>query len=396
MKISLKNLYIHIFLFLIVVMAILDIFLSENDPRRYLAIYMQGLMLAMSMVYFFNTTIEKYYKPELLFLFMWAFISLLVIYAIPSQKLDRLPVFLYAITPFFIFFSAAYKNHIQEKSIFIFSVILFFIFSYETYLSVFDRMDQLKEFFYKADNVGYKSLSLMLLFSINLNSKKNIIFLTGTFLIVLMSFKRGAMLIGSFSYCIAMFHLLKGSNYLSRKFPKKIFFIALLFVSTLVGILVRYWDIFIYRFEADPTGSGRMTFYRLIFDGWNNGNFLNQLFGFGFFEVPNYLKNAMGWEIYAHSDWLQLLYDHGVFGVLIYLSLIISVISYYKITKIYRPDLYPLFVIILLVWLSKSIFAGNYINKDSIILFSSLGILFGSLYRTLNVARYRKAVFHNQ
>jgi hypothetical protein len=168
---------------------------------------------------------------------------------------------------------------------------------------------------------------------------------------------------------------------MSARFNKrKIFLLAMIMLFLTFGIC-RYWDILSYRFISDPRGSGRSEFYSAIFEGWQRADLQNLLFGFGFYEVPDYLERVHGATIYAHSDWLELLYDHGLFGVSIYLMLIGSTLSYIRSVKSVRPDLLPLFIMIMTFWILRSIVSGVYINKDSMILFALLGFLLGQVYR---------------
>lgn len=84
-----------------------------------------------------------------------------------------------------------------------------------------------------------------------------------------------------------------------------------LFISNsyLGGVLMdRFADV------EESGGSGRMDLWELTIDAFNNSNISNQLFGHGYRAV-SYLADATG----AHNDFLEILYDYGVIGLVFYL-----------------------------------------------------------------------------
>ena len=67
---------------------------------------------------------------------------------------------------------------------------------------------------------------------------------------------------------------------------------------------------------AETGGNGRIEIYTNIIHHYIDSNFTEQIFGHGYRSV-RYINNGL----LAHNDFLQLLYDGGVLGVLLYMAL---------------------------------------------------------------------------
>ena len=89
-------------------------------------------------------------------------------------------------------------------------------------------------------------------------------------------------------------------------------------VTTGIGYLsyLNNFNFYIKRFE-DTSGSGRDKLYERIYDAWLSSDLINIIFGFGTNQTQvftgGFNRDSRG--IYAHSDWLQFLYDYGLVGV---------------------------------------------------------------------------------
>lgn len=381
MKLSFSKIAVSGFIFLLLITAFFDLIYPVEHPNRYIAVYIQALLLGISIIYLINSYISNIEKTPL-HKSLLIFILVLVIYGLFTPNLSILPVLLYALCFFYLAYYLTYQGYLKSKHIEFLSFILLLIYSYETYVSLFSRSELYGDFFRKADNVGYKSLFLMLIYAIDLRKTRNIIFLSITYLLVLLSFKRGAMLSGTLAYIIAMWPLITGKFTIKRKDKRILGMISFFVLTSIVFISIQYWDVLIFRFISDETGgSGRNLIYSEILRGWKESGSLNQIFGNGLFMVPSFLETSFyGAALYAHSDWYELLYDHGLFGVIIYLSVIITAFKQRKIVYRFAKDLYYPYLMTLVVWITKSYYSGIYINKGSVILFLVIGIILGITY----------------
>ena len=132
---------------------------------------------------------------------------------------------------------------------------------------------------------------------------------------VISGMKRGAILISSVLLLWFIFRSMKNA---SRGQIFLMLFSAL--VVAIIGIkYVEYLystsDYFQYRINQTLEGesSGRNSLYSVYWNHFlNNDNFLQVLFGEGAYHTENILN------LKAHNDWLELLIDCGILGVLLY------------------------------------------------------------------------------
>ena len=71
---------------------------------------------------------------------------------------------------------------------------------------------------------------------------------------------------------------------------------------------------------SEDGGSGRMDIYKSVILGIKNSNFINICFGHGFLGV--YVNNISTTS--AHNDFLEIMYDYGIFGLISYIVFIIN------------------------------------------------------------------------
>lgn len=378
---------LSVFFLLIIITAIFDTFVNiHSNPQagdRAFAIYTQALILAISLLYLFNNYNVKSIHITSFHNALLSFMLMLTVYGIFSENVQKLPVCLFSVSSFYIFYYAAYKGLINFKHIQYFAIILLIIYFYQTYLGFIYRSTHWANFFVKADNTGYRALYLMLLFALFINNLKSFLLFSLAFLLVIVSLKRGAILIGVLIYLIGTWSILIGKIKIKKRVLLILRIGVIIIISGFFYLAINNWDIISYRFVSDSSGgSGRESIYSTIYNGWRQGNIGNILFGFGFYQVSDLLSGGGAGDIltYAHSD-LQLIYDHGLLGIAIYFILFMSFIKNRKLIKKYSPDYYHLFLMTAFTWLLKSIYSGVYMNKDSIILFMIIGIILGTAFR---------------
>jgi hypothetical protein len=369
---------------MLIITAIIDSYVNIYTAKgeRGPAIIAQAIVLMISIYYVFKSYNNKvhiigFHK------FLTIFIILLSIYAMFSNT-NRLPICLLAISSFFVFYYSAYNNTINFRQLQYFAIILLLIYMYQTYVGYIRRTDIWSgNIQIVADNTGYRAMYLMLLFSFFIKKKQFILYFSLALFLVFVSLKRGAILIGLPVYIIILCPNIKKNikTGVKNNFSLKIFTVIL--IAIIGYIIISNFDLLSYRFLSDETGgSGRKSTYTTIFNAWRNGSIGNILFGFGFYNVSNLLLGGMNRDAltYAHSD-LQVLYDHGLLGIITYISLFISVFINIKVVKRFSQDYYHLFLSGIFTWFLKSIYSGVYMNKDSIILFMVFGIVLGTTYR---------------
>ena len=147
------------------------------------------------------------------------------------------------------------------------------------------------------------------------------------FVLVLLSMKRGAILICGIMSVLVVFRSLEQTN--SKKRVLILLLIIVLF-SLIYYFLTHYMatsDYFMARLESTKEGrsSGRDDIYSTLWNHFlNTTNVFRILFGGGIWYTTKVTWTA------AHNDWLEFLLDMGIFGVLVYAG---YWISFYKFSR---------------------------------------------------------------
>lgn len=128
---------------------------------------------------------------------------------------------------------------------------------------------------------------------------------------------------------------------------------------------------------SDTSGSGRDVLYLLLISHWLDADTISQVFGFGINSVQQYTSTVYSGAfssdsgIYAHSDWLQLIHDFGLIGIVIlfwiHYAVIRLIILGHNMNLGYTPALLMGYIILFLV----NIYSGH--------LFAPGAFLFGIL-----------------
>lgn len=238
------------------------------------------------------------------------------------------------------------------------------------------------------NNGGYMLVTMLPLMGIPLLFEKRIAFYLAMIIsVVLVSFsvKRGAIvcllvIILCFWYCVFYKETFKRkTNKLLLVFSSLLMLCLLFFgiyyvISTNEFLLIRINDML----EGDS--SGRDEIAHSLFDSFRNSSLIEMLFGKGFSQT----LSVAG--LYAHNDWLELLIDQGIIGVLLYASLFKNMISFYfKEQKTLSPASKFIILSTILSWLARSTFSMGFSVPEScyyLIAFSSAKYLNQNKYAT--------------
>ena len=75
-------------------------------------------------------------------------------------------------------------------------------------------------------------------------------------------------------------------------------------------------------------GTGRFLIWEHIIDAFKDSNIFRELFGYGYSMQARVLQNTWGFYTAAHNDFLQVLLDLGVVGLIVYIRFWVKSISY--------------------------------------------------------------------
>ena len=220
--------------------------------------------------------------------------------------------------PIFAFYAFSMKVQLTKKTLRVCACVFLVlaIIGYLTYeqkalqLLVMNKYDEI------TNNTAYSFVALFpFLFLFYDNRLIQYALIICIMIFVISGMKRGAILISSVLLLWFIFRSMKNA---SRGQIFLMLFSAL--VVAIIGIkYVEYLystsDYFQYRINQTLEGesSGRNSLYSVYWNHFlNNDNFLQVLFGEGAYHTENILN------LKAHNDWLELLIDCGILGVLLY------------------------------------------------------------------------------
>ena len=206
------------------------------------------------------------------------------------------------------------------------------------------------------NNTGYLFVSLLpLIFLRKGNPIINYLYIGVCALFIVMGVKRGAIITGGLCIAYYMYFMLRNS-----KGSKKV---GLIFLSIVAIAIAGYYiagyiessSYFSQRISYTLNGdsSGRDNIYRQMIDIFVNSNVFAMLLGHGADSTVYFAS------MYAHNDWLELLTNQGILGVIIYFMYFVSI---YKTWYKYHRDgtiglcLSGLFILLFL----KTLFSMSY------------------------------------
>lgn len=285
------------------------------------------------------------------------------------------------ILPFYPFYFFSIK-HGLKSSIFVRFVILLLIFSIlQFYLNrnqliqtgIFDEQSVVNNIAY------YFVVSMPFIFMVKNKTLSGL--LMGLIVIfIIQGAKRGALLAGAVGLILYFYFQitqLEKKHWLKNIILAIIIIIALGAFSYLVFISNEF---IISRIISITEGamSDRDIIYRTLFNKWyNSESIVNFIFGFGFAKSLTIAGN------YAHNDWLELLSNFGILGIILYILLFYSALKNCLDRQWNRNDRL-LMLTIVTIWFSISMVSMWYSSLIMVTQSILLGYLIGTKSRDTN------------
>ncbi len=290
-----------------------------------------GFLIVVSGVYLCITLLLNDRKS--LFYKAWTFLVILNILGyvftgdLSSQwHKDMFKTLLGCMLPFYPFYYFAKKDNIKSIQLIRFSLILLPVYIIQYYLNRSSIMlefdvDETKTVI----NTSYLFVGLIpYVFLIRKNRLFSIAMMLFIMFFVIMGAKRGAIISGAVGLLIYYFYLMKTVEKRNRIFN------YLLIVFVVLALSVTAYQIFIKNEFTlirmlslrEGDSSGRDLIYRTILNNWYNSNFGNLIYGHGFAASIDITGK------FAHSDWMELLSNFGLIGIISYLILFCSAASF--------------------------------------------------------------------
>lgn len=271
-----------------------------------------------------------------------------------------------SLLPFYAFYYYTIKGKLTEKHMLIFSICLLLVCTLNFYHSQAEAIILAAQRGIDRDgftlNVGYDFLAIMpVLIFWNRRPLIQFILLLFSIVYVILSMKRGAILIGSICFIYFLYSMFQNSRGSTRWGVIILSVLAISFSAYLVSDLFQSNDYFVSRIEQTLEGdsSNRDELYSTYFNHFiRERSFLKFIFGNG--------ANAtltIGYN-YAHNDWLEIAINNGLLGILIYLSYFLSLFRDYLKVRSYNQVLAGGVLMVLLIMFTSSLFSMSYASLN--------------------------------
>lgn len=265
------------------------------------------------------------------------------------------------------------KNGISDKSL-ARMAILFIIMSFIRYSFAFNELQEESESTLGfTNNAGYIVVCTIPFVPFLLKEHKWVaIALVVTLIgLIMTASKRGAILCMLVSLVFSLVFYMKATKFSL----KRIIVVAVIACAAGYAIYDNYStnEYLQYRLEkTEEQGAGaREIAYAILWEHWlYDSNIVTQVIGNGSAQTIEV------WGNYAHNDWLELLIDNGLVGVVLYLLIFI-----YGFRYIYKSELEPITrlsaYLCMIIWLLKTNFSMGYTDIVNAIFVICLAICIG-------------------
>lgn len=243
---------------------------------------------------------------------------------------------------------------------------------------------------YNYSSANNKSYLLAALFPFYLLFWKNKIvmfsMMIASMIFVIFLLKRGTMLCVASFLILTLYFSYKEAGASKKKL--RVWVMRILVISFLCAAVYAisniYQDNEIIQARLGQDSSGRDIIYSKILKTWLNSNLLNLIIGYGpFSTIP-----LIG--IYAHNDWLEILLDFGLVGMIIYLMITLVLLKKHCLDR-QNYQYKTSFIICLLYIIIRSSFSMCIYELETILVFGFLGYTIGNKER-IDIKKYENTV----
>lgn len=131
--------------------------------------------------------------------------------------------------------------------------------------------------------------------------------------------------------------------------------------------------------ERDSFGSGRSEFWLHVLNGFVESNLLQMLIGHGCESVGHLLLKTYGIQIGSHNGWLDALYNYGIIGIILYITILWTILKNNRIINNKNPECHNLMLLIFVLFVVKCSTSHGYWDLSVIPLVMAMSII---LYKT--------------
>jgi hypothetical protein len=352
-----KKAIIFIFFIWLIIYSLVSLSQEEGGILGYISVFLVLLLESLGLGGLIMNFRNVLSRKITILVFLWLiYVSCSTILLSSSLKFDLREVIFWPLI-FFLFyylFQNDYKNQLHKFTLKIalsVYILLILIFTYNRFTSglLLDSSNSIA-----SNYIFYIALFAPLFF---LYPEKKLLFLIIGFICVLISLKRSATLFYSMILCMYLYAFyIKGEV---KNAPKNVIILFISLIAALGGFfLVEDYtgNKITNRLSSasEDSGSGRFDIFMTVYENFNdNKSFVEKMFGSG--------HNAVRYEalilehnvpLSSHNDFLEIVYDYGWIGFVLYLLILRNIYSYVKpLKRLNKGSYYALLASLVLVLL---------------------------------------------
>lgn len=343
-----SSIFTHIFRFLLEILGLIVLFVNRFNllgikKGRYVIIWIIWIIVCSIVVpdrYFINLTIAL----------LWPIIYLS--YFIFSRD----EIIRYKYLPRFIFILCAFSS------------------IYYVYVLLFMNTDIIGRLA-SVSHVYYVLLLLPWVLTFKSKSIKNIL-LFFFLILAIFSAKRAAILITLFVVLLYFFIEYITLTSVKNKVVGVLFFVvgivAMIFTFDYLNDLNDGYLLSRLENIQNDKGSGRLDIYAEVIEEFSRSPIENLFFGNG----HNTVRENISYRLSAHNDYLEILFDYGAVGLVLFLLIVVSLFKRYVIIRKYNSEYLASYVSFLVIFLFMTLVSHIVLYPTYIIfLFSYLGMI---------------------
>jgi len=131
--------------------------------------------------------------------------------------------------------------------------------------------------------------------------------------------------------------------------------------------------------DPDRIGSGRGVIYRAVLQGWFDASPVQMVVGRGLLGAMEVTYERLGVEMAAHSDVLEVLSEHGLVGLAVYLAFFWELIKLYMWAVRGRHPAAGPFGAALAMILLPSLYSMALVSQNAVLTWLALGLGAGAI-----------------
>ncbi len=386
---SRRFIYLHITFFLLLIYAYQDFKSSANiglrDADRSMVHLMLFIVIVVLGIYFIYTLFTKGIVLDSIKCSLWLITGWMLFVSIIQGADAWLTTVQLGLSVLWIFIYHFGKNYfvVNQKAwlvIMKWMVVLFLFYVFSSVYAIYN----ISSTYGKIPVINLSYYVIVFFPWISLMSNKTIknMFYLFILIIVLVSFKRGAIIV--FPLMLITYSLTKAK--IEKRKITGIGKTILIVVSFLCGLLIvdSFTGGFLFnRFipEALSTGSGRSTLYSYALDNIMNRSFIDLMIGYGCGSSVQYLGTS------AHNEWLEFTFNFGIIGLILYAVLLFNLLFRGRRLIKERSSYSPAYMAIMTYMFIVGLYGSFYFTHSTLYVMAFFGVVEGL---TINEKRVKK------